>query len=465
MPILLATRSYSLRVKTEDCYDMLPSHFGLYDESRGCISANSAPPALETSTSSPGTDSGGVRMTATYTKNTESIHAASGELNLAYEKLLQPDIGALVLPATTSKKHLVFAAYSKEIADTLSSRGLPACLYDDGRERRDLIQKSADVILPVLAVVGAPALNITCGIIGAWIYDKFLRRATKEQSTIQVEIMSLNAVDGTVTKHRITGPAGDVRRLLEGGLTGDTPDSARAKHVANGGTANSNFTPSDPKARAVYESAKACQREGTLLLVEQDTRAAEQRFRNALEHLRSAYLLDGRPHQLSREMHVLGQRVQGWFSCPLDYENGEYRNACPVYLSHYVGGFSIGGTGRAICSICGQPMLDCEHVPGESYDRVIARRSSGGLCNICAEEACNHVGGTTYDGVRAFGIMTDIELDHIAYVSLPEDPLCTFCAVPLSKAQIKRQLSPDELAEFIYGKTRLYCTHCHQCEG
>ena len=406
-------------------------------------------------------------MTATYTKNTESIHAAAGELNLAYEKLLQLDIGALVLPATTSKKHLVFAAYSKEIADTLSSRGLPACLYDDGRERRDLIRKSADIILPVLAVVGEAALAISCSVIGAWIYDRYLRGASKEQPTIQVEILSVDLAAGAITKHRIKGPAGDVQWLLEGGLTSDTAesDSDRAQPAANDGNADSNCTPSAPQARAAYESAKACQREGTLLLVEQDTRAAEQHFRNALEHLRTAYLLDGRPRQLSREMHALGRRIQGWFSCPLDYENGEYRNACPVYLSHYVGGFSIGGTGKVMCSICGQPMLDCEHVPGESYDRVVAQKSSGGLCNICAAEACDHVVGTTYGGVTAFGIMTDIELDHIAYVSRPEDPLCTFCAVPLSKAQIKRQLAPDELAEFIYGKTRLYCTHCRQCDG
>lgn len=406
-------------------------------------------------------------MTATYTRDTESVHAAARELNLACGRLLQPDTRALVLPATANEKHLAFAAYSKEIADTLSSRGLPACLYDDGRERRDLIRKSADVILPVLAVFGEAALAISCGVIGAWIYDRFLRGASKEQPTIQVEILSVDLAAGAITKHRIKGPADDVHQLLEGGLTSDTAgsDSDRAKPAANDGKAESNCTPSAPQARAAYGSAKACQREGTLLLVEQDTRAAEQRFRNALEYLRTAYLLDGRPRQLSREMHALGRRVQGWFSCPLDYENGEYRTACPVYLSHYIGGFSIGGTGKVICSICDQPMLDCEHVPGESYDKVIARKSSGGLCNICAAEACDHVVGTTYGGVRAFGIMTDIDLDHIAYVPRPEDPLCTFCAVPLSKAQIERQLGPDELAEFTYGKTRLYCTHCRQCDG
>lgn len=439
----------------------------------GGISANPAPSALETSTRPPGiamsreSDSERVTMTATYTRGTESVHAAARELNLAYERLLQPDTGALVLPAVANENHLAFAAYSKEIADTLSSQGLPACLYDDGRERRDLIRKSADVILPVLAVVGEAALAISCSVIGAWIYDRFLRGASKEQPTIQVEILSVDVAAGAITKHRIKGPAGDVQRLLAGGLASHSgeSDSDRAQPAADDENANSNYKPSAPQAREAYESAKTCQREGTLLLVEQDARAAERHFRNALEHLRTAYLLDGRPQQLSREMHALGRRIQGWFSCPLDYENGEYRNACPVYLSHYVGGFSIGGTGKVLCSICGQPMLDCEHVPGESYDRVVARRSSGGLCNICAAEACDHVIGSTYGGVTAFGIMTAIDLDHIAYVSRPEDPLCTFYAVQLSKAQIERHLPRDELAQFVHGKTRLYCTHCRQCNG
>jgi hypothetical protein len=406
-------------------------------------------------------------MTATYERDAERIYTVADELNLKRERLLQLEPGALVLPAVANDKHLVFAAYSKEIAERLSSSGLPARLYDDGRERRDLIRKSADVILPVLAVVGKTALEISCGVIGAWIYDRFLRGASKEQPTIQVEILSVDLAAGAITKHRIKGPAGDVQRLLDGGLTSDTAesDSDRAQLTVNDGNADSNCTPSAPQARAAYESAKACQREGTLLLVEQDTRAAEQRFRNALEHLRTAYLLDGRPRQLSREMHALGRRVQAWFSCPLEFHDGEYRNACPVYLSHYVGGFSIGGTGTVICSICGLPMLECDHVPGERYENVVARKTSGGLCSICAAERCDHEVGTAYGGVIAFGIMTDIEPDHIAYVSRPEDPLCTFYAVPLSKTQVERQLPPAEFAQFVYGNTQLYCTHCQQCEG
>ena len=110
-------------------------------------------------------------------------------------------------------------------------------------------------------------------------------------------------------------------------------------------------------------------------------------------------------------------------------------------------------------------MLECDHVPGERYNDVVARKTSGGLCNICAAKRCDHEVGIAYGGVVAFGIMTDIELDHIAYVSRPEDPLCTFYAVPLSKTQVERQLSPAELAQFVYGETQLYCTHCQQCEG
>jgi len=406
-------------------------------------------------------------MTATYQMDAESVHTVADELNLERERLLQLEPGALVLPAVANDKHLVFAAYSKEIAERLSSSGLPARLYEDGREKRDLIRKSADVILPVLAVLGDAAVAISCGVIAAWIFDKFLRRGENEQPTIQVEILHVDPVTGAVTRHRIEGSAGEVRRLLNRGLATDTPESSsdRAKTVVDSENGASCYTPSDPKAREAYESARANQRQGTLLLSEQSTSAAENRFRNALRDMRTAYLLDGRPPQLSKEMHALGRRVQAWFSCPLEFHDGEYRNACPVYLSHYVGGFSIGGTGTVICSICGLPMLECDHVPGEVYKNVIARRTPGGLCTICTKEQCNHEDGATYDDVTAFGIMTNIDLDHIAYVSRPEDPLCTFTAVPISRAEIARQLPPEELAQFKFGKTRLFCTHCRVCDG
>ena len=225
------------------------------------------------------------------------------------------------------------------------------------------------------------------------------------------------------------------------------------------------YTPKCPEALAAYSRALKSYSDSIRSLIRDNREDAEKQVREALREMRKAFLYDDRPPVLSRRMHSIGRAVQEVFGCPLELKDGGYRINCPVYLLHFVGGFSVGGTGTAICSVCGEPMLECDHVPGEIYRDVVARRSPGGLCMICGREKCEHEEGISYESATAFGIMTDIDLDHIALVSQPEDPLCTVYGVSVSKRQIERQLSSEELAKLVYGKTQLYCTHCLECAG
>jgi len=413
-----------------------------------------------------GTQEGG-HMPASHTAQSQRIEDLANELNIEVSVLFSEEKHAVVLPALGRKSDLVYAPFSKEIAKALSSEGVCTCLYEDEREKHDLIRKSADIILPVILFLGNVAVTVGVTVIANWIYDRFLRGRKSTEPAIRIEIAEVDTETGIVSRHTIEGLASEVRGLLEKGLE-RSPGNAVSEgscSCADAEIGNTSHTLDHSKASVSYQSAQESYKRGQTLLARGEENQAEEAFREALRLLQIAYLLDDRPPILMAEMHEVGREVQTIFSCPLEMRDGQYWNSCPAFLSHYAGGFSIGGIGTAVCSICGRSMLECDHVPGEVYKNVIARRTPGGLCTICAKEQCNHEDGATYDDVTAFGIMTDIDLDHIAYVSRPEDPLCTVTAVPISRAEIARQLPPEELAQFKFGKTRLFCTHCRVCDG
>jgi hypothetical protein len=79
----------------------------------------------------------------------------------------------LILPnnlalSNTTKQHL-FSPYSKEVLSTLRDAAVEVQLYRDSRERRELVRKSADIILPILAF-GSVVSNVALGVISNWIY-------------------------------------------------------------------------------------------------------------------------------------------------------------------------------------------------------------------------------------------------------------------------------------------------------
>ena len=164
-------------------------------------------------------------------------------------------------------------------------------------------------------------------------------------------------------------------------------------------------------------------------------------------------------------MHALGEQVHDQFGCELEYRDGSYRVNCPVLLSHNRMGFSIAGTGRTICSICGQDMLTCPHIKGSTYDRITARKIQGKRCNICGEQQCEHILGATHDKVRAFGILVEIAIDHISLVENPANPLAVIQEHSLTKKDVLEMLHEDQRDRFEYGTSTIHCHHCKLCKG
>jgi hypothetical protein len=131
-------------------------------------------------------------------------------LRIDHDVAILPNDGML---SETPKQHL-FAPSSKELLFVLRESGVNASLYEDGRPRRELVLKSATVVLPLfLYYAGAAAYGVALGVLSNWISNKFLKNRQAEIPTIRYESADLRP-DGSVRVRRIEGPADQVGELL-----------------------------------------------------------------------------------------------------------------------------------------------------------------------------------------------------------------------------------------------------------
>ncbi|MDE0805861.1 MAG: hypothetical protein OSA99_21365, partial [Acidimicrobiales bacterium] len=138
-----------------------------------------------------------------------------------------------------------------------------------------------------------------------------------------------------------------------------------------------------------------------VMLTGVDDEEAEDAIRQALSTAASAYnWLEGTEHEEAAhaDLHRYGHYARQYFpgGCELGWTGRSYEHRCPVAVAHKRIGFSIGFTGKRFCSVCGEDLSECEHVPGQFYD-VEGGPNSEGRCRVCLAEACNtHVPGLTY---------------------------------------------------------------------
>jgi|GEM_PF-1668081 len=380
---------------------------------------------------------------------------------------------AIVLPrnrefADAMNEHHLFAAGTKEVTLVLRESGLNVRLYEDGTGRRELVLKSADVLHPILLFAGKAAATVGLGILANWIYGKWIKKREQTLPSMKVEYAVL-AESGRVERwRRIEGPADEVRRLLveESKLLQSATQELQ--------TPKSNLGHDDSDAPSDSHSKKEAKKSLTQArkLIEKAKQAsarkqpatAESLFRKSLEKIREACLWEPSARAYQEYLHKIGKTVHDTFGCRLPFRDGQYWVSCPVQLSHNRVGLSIGGSATVLCSICGEDNLICPHVKGRKYDGVSAVRLHG-HCNICTRSKCRHKAGKIYDHVEAIGIVTDINLDHVALVKNPAHPLCVVNAHSLSESDLLDMLPADERGSLVYGKTIIHCHHCVLCTG
>ena|GEM_PF-5475626 len=155
-------------------------------------------------------------MAAHYSTQLQEVEELAGELGIDLQHLVPDDVDAVVLPAYSVNTEMVFQAFSKEIERALTAKGLRATLYNDARQRKDLIQKSADVILPVVLYVGSLAVAFGVNVLSSWVYDRFLKDSPSARNQLRVEYAELDMATGKVKRHVVEGSAPEVHAFLCG---------------------------------------------------------------------------------------------------------------------------------------------------------------------------------------------------------------------------------------------------------
>ena len=388
-------------------------------------------------------------------------------VNFEKDVLILPRNTHLMGNPDTQDQANLYPAGTKELVQAFISNGVNAELYSDDRDKRDLILKGADIVLPILLFVGSSAVGVGLNILSNWIYDRFVKTKNAEDPLIKVEYAEVDSDRRIVKWRRIEAPASQLYVNLseEAGLKMETERSMPLKTTGDEEEVDDWATRCQSEARVAHEVAEELIREARKLLDEQDQGSSEKLARRALQKLREACLWEPNLSDHMKYLHYIGKFVHDQFGCLLEYNDHVYWVTCPVHLSHSKGGFSIGGSGRVICSICDKEMIDCPHVKGQRYNNVVAKHYNG-ICNICGKEECRqHDGGKTYDAAKAFGIVTEMRLDHVSFVEKPSNPLCVVQKYTIPSAEILQTVPEEERSRIVPGQTPVYCHHCLICDG
>ena len=170
---------------------------------------------------------------------------------------------------------------------------------------------------------------------------------------------------------------------------------------------------------------------------------------------------------ISTNIHSIGKMLRHRNACILEFDkdNNSYASSCPAMLLHLDFGFSIRALEKYKCSICGKPIIDCEHITNDLYDNVECMVIEG-TCNICGKPECkDHVIGKKYNHVQACKIPYDVKLITFDLVKDPEDKYARVNKVYFKKEMIDPYLPDEQREGFRYGVTELNCDHCLICDG
>lgn len=171
-----------------------------------------------------GTSSGGAPAPARWetVSGASTVGQAAEVLKLKSESLAHAELDARILPneipfSNLPGQEVLFHPHSKELLILLRETGLRASFYEDGRKKKELLLRSADVYLPTLQFFGEAALAIGLNMLASWIYDTWVKDAPASTPPPRIKAEYLHIEDGerVVRWKKIEGSAKEVADLLK----------------------------------------------------------------------------------------------------------------------------------------------------------------------------------------------------------------------------------------------------------
>ncbi len=144
-----------------------------------------------------------------------------------------------------------------------------------------------------------------------------------------------------------------------------------------------------------------------------------------------------------RALDEAGRFVREAFGCYLEHDGPNYRRTCPVDLGHNRLGLSIGGAASRTCSLCGEDLSECEHLPGTAY-LVPGGTDELGWCRVCSEEECFEHSPDQLYRTRVITIIQEVGfVDEVSLVNKPAQPDARILSISLSAADLQATLGED----------------------
>ncbi|MCW2881310.1 MAG: hypothetical protein JWQ95_5410 [Sphaerisporangium sp.] len=184
--------------------------------------------------------------------------------------------------------------------------------------------------------------------------------------------------------------------------------------------------------------------------LEQRARAALNIAVNSFDHLEdTAYASEAHDY-----VHRLAELTAGLFGCVAERDGTTWFDVCRQSIMHVRMGMSVGFTAQRHCSVCDSDLSECEHQPGQVYEKT-AELDTDDSCTICGDTECQrHSPGTTYP-ITAHAVVRKVEeLHEISYLPRPRDPLARISKIEIPNytlTELPNRNSPDAVL------------HCHRC--
>lgn len=381
----------------------------------------------------------------------------------------------VVMPVRQVGGNGVYSQTSLLLVKKLRAIGLSAEFLDPPESRTFEVRKSAltTVVLSIVLNVGSSA---------AWdaIKAAFRKRSAQRQAKLSITFIDLDGEEGrrgtgwkvegdtdavlqAIDKLRQTAPdakdgepkaAPDLDMKVAGSFPAAGPDddllaAAQLRQITKRRTA----------AQALVQQAREAVNEHAdpqlVNHAESDARAALTLFARSLDWAEDTEKED----ESHRLMDEAGTWVRKTFGCQLTRSGDKYKQTCPVALAHNRVGMSIGGTAKRLCSLCGEDLSECEHIPGTSY-LVPGGTSSLGWCRVCCQETCEHTADQTHR-VSVVGIIKKMDLVEISLVHKPAQPEARIMEISIPISELIETLGD----EFVPGDD-VSCDEClHVCNG